>query len=86
MFAIQSNWPPRLLTVPGLYGSEDAHWQSWLERQFPKTRRVHQDNWEQPELTAWSRPIEAVLEGESGPFVIAAHSFGCLATVACAAR
>jgi len=41
-----SAWPPRLVTVPGLHGSEGAHWQTWLERQLPKSRRVDQDDWD----------------------------------------
>lgn len=81
MFSLKSNWPPRLLTVPGLYGSGEAHWQSWLERQFSKARRVQQDNWEQPELGAWSDAVRAALEDTNSPCVLAAHSFGCLATV-----
>ena len=42
------NWPPRLVTVPGLHGSEEAHWQTWLERQFAHSLRVEQADWEAP--------------------------------------
>lgn len=72
------HWPPRLVTVPGLYGSEEAHWQSWLERQFARSLRVQQANWDAPSLAQWSESVEALLSEERGPFVLAAHSYGCL--------
>ncbi|WP_179401069.1 RBBP9/YdeN family alpha/beta hydrolase [Burkholderia guangdongensis] len=72
--------PPRLVTVPGLRGSEAAHWQTWLERQFPRSLRVEQDDWGAPDLARWSQAVRALLARERGPFVLAAHSYGCLAT------
>lgn len=76
----QTKWPPRLVTVPGLHGSEGAHWQSWLERQFAKSLRVEQHDWDTPRLRVWAQSIAQRLRAEQGPFVLAAHSFGCLAT------
>ncbi|WP_233799740.1 RBBP9/YdeN family alpha/beta hydrolase [Paraburkholderia sp. HP33-1] len=76
----RSNWPPRLVTVPGLHGSEGAHWQTWLERQFARSLRVEQANWDAPDLTLWAKSLRDLLARERGPFVLAAHSFGCLAT------
>ncbi|VWC41730.1 RBBP9/YdeN family alpha/beta hydrolase [Burkholderia lata] len=75
----KSAWPPRLVTVPGLHGSEGAHWQTWLERQFPRSLRVEQDDWDAPDLARWAQSVRALLDRERGPFVLAAHSFGCLA-------
>ena len=69
-----------LVTVPGLYGSEDAHWQSWLEREVPGARRVEQRDWDTPSLAIWSDAVLDVLASVNGPVVLAAHSFGCLAT------
>jgi predicted alpha/beta hydrolase family esterase len=68
------------VTVPGLHGSEEAHWQSWLERQFPRSLRVEQSDWDMPNLDGWARSVAQLLTRERGPFVIAAHSYGCLAT------
>jgi len=76
----RSIWPPRLVTVPGLHGSEGAHWQTWLERQFPRALRVEQADWDAPDLARWAQSVRDVLTKERGPFVLAAHSFGCLAT------
>ncbi|SMG01036.1 RBBP9/YdeN family alpha/beta hydrolase [Burkholderia singularis] len=75
----KSTWPPRLVTVPGLHGSEGAHWQTWLERQFARALRVEQDDWDAPHLARWAQKVRDLLARERGPFVLAAHSFGCLA-------
>ena len=82
----RNNWPPRLVTVPGLHGSEEAHWQSWLERQFPRSLRVEQSDWDRPNLDGWASRVAQTLAQEKGPFVIAAHSYGCLATAHAFAR
>jgi uncharacterized protein len=73
-------WPPRLVTVPGLHGSEGAHWQTWLERQFARSLRVEQADWDAPDLAGWAQSVRDLIARERGPFVLAAHSFGCLAT------
>ena len=65
----RSTWPPRLVTVPGLHGSEGAHWQTCVE----------QADWDAPELAGWAQEVNDLLARERGPFVLAAHSFGCLA-------
>ncbi|MFM0684799.1 alpha/beta fold hydrolase [Paraburkholderia strydomiana] len=72
-------WPPRLVTVPGLHGSEGAHWQTWLERQFARSLRVEQADWDAPDVAGWANSLRENLARERGPFVLAAHSFGCLA-------
>jgi hypothetical protein len=74
----QSRWPPRLVTVPGLHGSDAAHWQTWLERQFARSLRVEQEDWDAPDLALWSDALADLLARERGPFLLAAHSFGCL--------
>ena len=74
-----SAWPPRLVTVPGLHGSEGAHWQTWLERQFSRSRRVEQDDWDAPQLDAWAQSVADNVTSVHGPVILAAHSFGCLA-------
>ncbi|CAB3771950.1 RBBP9/YdeN family alpha/beta hydrolase [Paraburkholderia humisilvae] len=80
MFSCRTSlWPPRLVTVPGLHGSEDAHWQTWLERQFARSLRVEQADWDAPNLERWAQSVNDFLAQQRGPFVLAAHSFGCLA-------
>lgn len=70
---------PRVVTVPGLHGSEGAHWQTWLERQYPRAMRVEQLDWDAPQLETWSEAVAETVHHAQGPVILAAHSFGCLA-------
>jgi uncharacterized protein len=74
-----SAWTPRVVTVPGLHGSEGAHWQTWLERQYPRSLRVEQLDWDAPQLDVWSAKVAETIGYAQGPVILAAHSFGCLA-------
>lgn len=72
--------PPRLLIVPGLHNSGPTHWQSWLHSLHPSAVRVEQRDWTQPQLDRWAGRITSTLERQgAGPWLVAAHSFGCLA-------
>lgn len=71
----------RVVTLPGLYGSGPDHWQSWLETQFPDSVRVHQADWDAPEINRWTHAAISVFARLERPHVIAAHSFGCLTAV-----
>jgi predicted alpha/beta hydrolase family esterase len=73
--------PPRVLIVPGLYGSGEDHWQTWLQHRSRGSRRVEQSDWAVPDLDGWAARIGETLElaprGER--WIAVAHSFGCLA-------
>ncbi|MEN9433748.1 MAG: hypothetical protein RLZZ422_1337 [Pseudomonadota bacterium] len=71
----------RILIVPGLYGSELQHWQTWIERKLPNTVRVEQKDWDNPVLSTWSKQIIDYIDQTRGRVWIIAHSFGCLASV-----
>lgn len=72
--------PTRLLIVPGLHDSGPNHWQSWLQAHFRDSVRVQQAHWDVPDLDRWADRIAQTLsQAEAGPWVVAAHSFGCLA-------
>ena len=75
------DWDGPVLVVPGLRGSGHLHWQSLWERKYPRFLRVHQDDWENPQLDRWARRIVETALELSEPALIIAHSFGCLATV-----
>ncbi|WP_201835782.1 RBBP9/YdeN family alpha/beta hydrolase [Microvirga zambiensis] len=70
-----------ILIVPGLYGSEREHWQSYWEAELDGAERVHQQNWDTPDLEAWlealtshvSRSPDAILIGHSLGAVLIAH-------------
>jgi predicted alpha/beta hydrolase family esterase len=51
-----------------------------MERQFARSLRVEQADWDAPDLAGWAQSVLDLIERERGPFVLAAHSFGCLAT------
>jgi|GEM_PF-95907 len=70
-----------ILIVPGVGGSEPAHWQSWLETQLPDTVRIEQTHWDQPVLHTWRQPLDQALLDAVEPVWIVAHSFGCLVTM-----
>lgn len=73
--------PLRVLVIPGLRNSGDAHWQTWLQGQYRGAVRVQQDNWDQPDIEAWSQRIAPTIARASAEteWVAVAHSFGCLA-------
>lgn len=79
--------PPRLLIIPGLHDSGEAHWQSWLQRQFRDALRVQQDDFSNPDLARWSQRIDDTVDNDDGhDFIAVAHSFGTLALVEHLAR
>lgn len=68
-----------VLIIPGRGGSGEGHWQSHLERAIPSSVRVHQDDWEEPDIALWARRIDAQARQCDSPPLAVAHSFGCLA-------
>jgi predicted alpha/beta hydrolase family esterase len=74
---------PRLLISPGLHNSGPMHWQSWLQGLHPTAVRVEQKRWSEPALERWAERLISTVErhahGSDLPWVVAAHSFGCLA-------
>lgn len=73
--------PIRVLIIPGLRNSGDAHWQTWLQGQYKGAVRVNQQHWDQPDLDAWSARIGQVISRArpGSQWIAVAHSFGCLA-------
>jgi len=74
-----------VLVLPGLFGSEDAHWQSAWLRDHPESRLVEQDNWDRPQLNVWLERLETSLE-QAGEAYIVAHSLGCVLAASLAGR
>lgn len=65
-----------ILVVPGLGGSGDQHWQTHLQRTFPEAVRVHQQDWDKPDLTTWLERLARAIEARPGG-VLVAHNLGC---------
>lgn len=66
-----------LLIVPGLGGSGDDHWQSHVERSRPGAERVHQIEWDRPNLRTWLEQLHRAVERHPHS-VLVAHSLGCV--------
>lgn len=71
----------RFLVAPGLQNSGPDHWQTRWQQHYAAFARVEQDDWEQPDLPAWSAKVDATIRQGEGRVLIVAHSFGCLAAV-----
>lgn len=76
----------RTLVAPGLDNSGPEHWQSRWQRLYPAVERIVQDDWGNPVLPVWSARVDEVRRRDGRPTLIAAHSFGCLASVHSVAR
>ncbi len=71
----------RVLVIPGLRDSGEAHWQTWLQAQYRDAVRVVQHDWHAPDLDRWSQRIAETIGRYSAQthWVAVAHSFGTLA-------
>ncbi len=68
---------PLVLTLPGLWNSGPAHWQTLWEGRHPTWRRVLQLDWETPRCADWIEALDAAIAKCDRPPVLAAHSLGC---------
>lgn len=73
--------------IPGYQGSGPDHWQSWLENTQPNFRRIHQRDWNNPDIDEWAENINKVISAHGDDKVIlVAHSLGCHAVAQWAKR
>lgn len=73
--------PSSVLILPGWKSSGPEHWQSRWEC-LHGYRRVEQHDWMRPLRGDWIARLEEVLLGGGAPFVLVAHSLGCLQAAA----
>jgi predicted alpha/beta hydrolase family esterase len=74
-----------VLLLPGWQNSGPAHWQSRWEA-LHGFHRVQQAEWENPVRAEWITRLEEVLQAETNPVVLVAHSLGCQLVAAWAAQ
>jgi hypothetical protein len=75
-----------ILILPGLGNSGPGHWQRrWAER-LETGLVVEQQEWDRPQLGAWSATIERAIMMATRPVVLVAHSLGVSAAVHTAQR
>jgi predicted alpha/beta hydrolase family esterase len=75
-----------ILIIPGLGNSGPDHWQSRWEAKLPTARRVEQDDWNSPDIAAWSARLREEAEKATRPLVLVSHSFGGYAVAFAAAQ
>ncbi|MBF7687200.1 RBBP9/YdeN family alpha/beta hydrolase [Acinetobacter rathckeae] len=74
------------IIVPGVGGSGEEHWQTWLEQRLPNTQRVMQQ-WHEPILEQWVQQwLKTIATTKGQKLQIIAHSFGCLTSIAALAK
>jgi len=69
---------PLVLTLPGLWNSGPAHWQTHWEAKHPSWRRVLQREWETPQCSEWVDALRLAISTCERPPVLAAHSLACV--------
>jgi len=67
---------PEALILPGLYDSDEQHWQTLWERNHPRMQRVAQVDWETPRCADWVATLDRAIGGARRP-VLVAHSAAC---------
>ncbi|QIO36376.1 RBBP9/YdeN family alpha/beta hydrolase [Bradyrhizobium sp. 1(2017)] len=74
------------ITLPGLGGSGDTHWQTIWERDDARFVRFQPASWDQPDLDDWEQSLERAVRSCATPPVLVAHSLACLLVAHWAAR
>lgn len=65
--------------IPGYQGSGPDHWQTWIESKQPNFHRIHQKDWNNPDIAEWAANIDkAISNYDPQSVVLVAHSLGCL--------
>ena len=77
---------PRVLIVPGLFGSGAGHWQTEWEGQNPDFLRVQQGEWATPNSEMWLSALDQAIRMESDNVILVGHSLGSIAIALWAAR
>ncbi|MBR0959291.1 RBBP9/YdeN family alpha/beta hydrolase [Bradyrhizobium japonicum] len=75
-----------IITLPGLGGSGDTHWQTLWERADARFTRFQPASWDQPDLGDWEQSLERAVSHCARPPVLVAHSLACLLVAHWAAR
>jgi uncharacterized protein len=74
-----------VLILPGLFGSGEGHWQQHWLLDWPDSRCVAQDDWDNPKLDHWLFRLEEALDAVGEAYIVA-HSLGCLLAAKLAGR
>jgi len=76
----------KMITLPGIGGSSDTHWQTAWERADSRFSRFTPMSWDQPDLGDWTSALERAVSACDQPPVLVAHSLACLLVAHAAAE
>lgn len=68
----------KIITLPGIGGSGDQHWQSLWEASSTDFSRFVPSSWDEPRLADWMEALDVVVSTADRPPVLVAHSLACL--------
>lgn len=66
------------ITLPGIGGSDDTHWQTLWEQQQPGISRFAPTDWDRPDLEDWITALDRSVSASPSPPILIAHSLACL--------
>jgi predicted alpha/beta hydrolase family esterase len=66
------------ITLPGIGGSGEDHWQTLWERSNPSMRRFKPSDWDRPQLSEWHGALQNAVDAAAHPIILVAHSLSCL--------
>jgi len=76
------NFKSTILILPGLGNSEETHWQTLWEKQFPEFIRVQQADWETPVCEDWITTLDSeILKHNPEDVILVGHSLACATIV-----
>lgn len=77
---------PTVVIVPGLRDHVEEHWQTYLQKELPKTVTVPPLERDKLSCEARVAALDETLASVEGPVILVAHSAGCMITVHWAQR
>jgi uncharacterized protein len=69
---------PTFITLPGIGGSGEGHWQTLWERSHSSMRRFKPADWDRPQLSDWVGALKEAVDAAHPPIILVAHSLSCL--------
>lgn len=66
------------VTLPGIGGSGESHWQSRWEVADPSFDRFRPGDWDRPVLSDWLKALDCAIDRAPEAPVLVAHSLACL--------
>lgn len=66
------------ITLPGITGSGEAHWQTLWEARDPRMVRFQPASWDHPDLSDWVAALNHTISAAPEPPLLVAHSLACL--------